>query len=134
MTWAKPKITREEVIDRRLKGLAMFDQACLKVGREAIIKKAIATHQDPGFKCIWAPKDCWGHFYWAFGQAWTEVIGEQDISATFNVDEALTPGEILEVRKVLGITEPMDFGWPRKGGIRQHHCERHDDPEKYAIR
>ncbi len=37
----------------------------------------------------------------------------------------MTPDEIERVKKETGITEPMDFGWPRKNGVQGHYCPRH---------
>lgn len=132
--WSRPSYTRDEVIAGRKSGLKYFDKAVAKVGRAKVIADAIALHNDPEHIGTWGPKDCWSHFQWSLGNVWREIIEAGDVQCSFNIDEALTPAEVQFVRQQTGIAEPIDFGSPRKGGIRYNHCPRHDDPEKYAYR
>ena len=130
--WARPSVTRQDVIKGRLRGLASFDAAVARIGRPALIENALAIARKwPG---TWGPLSCWSQFRWGLGQAWRQALGIDECTSDFNIDEALTPDEMDYVRSELGITEPLDFGTPRRNGIRYHHCRRHDNPEKYAIR
>ena len=119
--------TSKEVVEGRLCGLKAFDKAVAKAGREKILSDAIATHNDLCYEGIWGPKDCWSHFSWSFGNAWREALDlGGDISDTANLDEMLTPEELDRVRRETGITEPLDFGYPRAGMGWDNMCPRHN--------
>lgn len=130
--FARPKATRDDVINNRSHGLKAFDKAVATAGLTNIIDKAIQYHNNPQWADIWGPQACWGHFRWCFGQAWRDVhkFGGQSM---FNLDEVLNDVQIAYIRQKCGIEcDHMSFGWPRKNGIKFHHCQVHDDPSKYA--
>jgi len=102
----KVKLTKQDVIRDRLKGLKHLDRACAIVPKDEIIKKAIAVAQDPAYAGIWGNNDTWAHFDWAFGNVFREIVSPKvDLSTTFNLDEALTEDEMKAIAASLGITE-----------------------------
>jgi hypothetical protein len=104
----KPKSTKtkQDVISNRLFGLKHFDSACEIVSKKEIIQRAIETARDPRYEGIWGKSNEWSQFDWAFGNTWRQIISPNaDLSTSFNLDEALTPDEMIFVAKELGIEE-----------------------------
>ena len=83
--------TRNQVINTRSNGLRYFDRAVEKVGRTAILERAIAIAKQ--FPKSWREHNA----DWALGNAVIELLDPPgDIQQSYNVDEALTPEEIKQ--------------------------------------
>jgi hypothetical protein len=89
--------TRNQVITTRSNGLRYFDRAVEKVGRKAVLDKALAIYQ--------RHPTVWQEFNhdWAFGNAVIEILDPPgDIQQSYNLDEALTPKEMKAFETATG--------------------------------
>jgi len=87
----KKLVTKEEVISQRLCGLKYFDMAVENSSKEKIIEDTIALYKRGGHQ---------QGLGWCFSWSWMELAKSDKfkrsgcIPHSFNMDEALTQGEI----------------------------------------
>lgn len=92
--------TSSQVILGRKCGLKYVDKAVAKVGMTGILLDTITIYKAGGNP--WG--DGWPSVDWAFGNAVRNIIGAGEVSMTFNLEEALTPADIVMLGKALGIS------------------------------
>lgn len=85
-------------------GLDMFKLAITQTDIEELIEQGIEVALEmPG---VWGPNTEWANFAWGFGNAWRDSLHhDEDISATFSLQQALTSSQLNYVAKKMGITQ-----------------------------
>jgi hypothetical protein len=105
------KYTKDQVVTERRCGLKYFDKAVELVGRPALLQNAFNIAK--AYPEVWGRG--WSNFGWAIGNAVIEAINPKgDIAQTWNLDEALTPEEIANVKTTMGYQDEYKVVWERR--------------------
>ena len=128
--------TKCEVIDARSNGLKLLDVAIKHQdgGLPAIIEATIKSFNEIVPQMHY--QRCWTMFANFFGNTWRPLYRQakhyeanHDVSASFNLDEALTVAQLADIKQRCGIDcdhEATHFGWDRKDSERHTHCRMHN--------
>lgn len=96
------KYTRAQVIAERRCGLKYYDKAFEIRGRQQVIEDSIALAKKDGQK-TWGGG--WSNFDWCIGNVIREIACKDiEPQMTCNLDEILSPEEMLYVAAALNIT------------------------------